>query len=168
MQSVHFQSGNKEWETPEAFFKPYEKEFNIKLDVCATAENAKCKAFFDKKINGLHASWAMVHDLVRDGEVACWMNPPYGRGIEKWVKKAYDEALKGVTTIALLPARTDTSWFHNHIYNKHEVRFLKGRIKFVDAEGSAPFPSMIVVFQPPVPTNVRKWLKYLKFIKAIK
>lgn len=168
MQDVHFKSGNKEWETPEAFFKPYEKEFNIKLDVCATAANAKCKAYFDKKLNGLHTSWSTVNGLISHGKAACWMNPPYGRGIEKWVKKAHDESLKGVTTVALLPARTDTSWFHNYIYNKHEVRFLKGRIKFVDAPSSAPFPSMIVIFSPPLSPNVRKWLRYLKLIKAIK
>jgi phage N-6-adenine-methyltransferase len=164
MQNVHFQSGNKEWETPEAFFKPYEKEFNIKLDVCATAENAKCKAFFDKKVNGLHASWSLVNDIISQGKAACWMNPPYGRGIEKWVKKAYDESLKGVTTIALLPARTDTSWFHNYIYNKHEVRFLKGRIKFVDALSSAPFPSMIVIFSPKKQNRKRSIWKKLKWL----
>ena len=159
MQDVHFKSGNKEWETPDSFFQPYAKEFNIKLDVCATRENAKCKAFYDKKTNGLHASWAIANEI-GGGKSACWMNPPYGRGIEKWVKKAYDEALKGVTTIALLPARTDTSWFHNYIYKKHEVRFLKGRIKFVDASSSAPFPSMIVIFKKRKQKNFRFFNNY--------
>jgi phage N-6-adenine-methyltransferase len=147
MQNVHFQSGNKEWETPTEFFLPYAKEFNIKLDVCATAQNAKVTAFFDKKTNGLHANWSIVNKLGYH-HPSCWMNPPYGRGIEKWVRKAHEESLNGVTTVALLPARTDTSWFHSYIYNKHEVRFLKGRIKFVDAPSSAPFPSMIVIFSP--------------------
>lgn len=147
MQNVHFQSSNKEWETPESVFTPLQKEFNIALDVCACAANAKCKVYFDKKFNGLSSNWGLVKEIGNE-DSACWMNPPYGRGIEKWVKKAYDESLNGVTTVALLPARTDTSWFHNYIHNKHEVRFLKGRIKFVDAPSTAPFPSMIVIFKP--------------------
>lgn len=163
MNNVHFKSGNKEWETPSTVFVPLRKEFDIVLDVCATTENTKCKAFFDKKVNGLTSSWGIVHDL---GGKACWMNPPYGRGVDRWVKKAYDEALAGVTTVALLPARTDTSWFHNYINGKHEVRFLRGRIKFVDAQSSAPFPSMIVVFRPD--KEVAKWLKYLRFLRVIK
>lgn len=163
MQNVHFQSSNKEWETPDAFFQPYAKEFNIKLDVCATAQNAKCKAFYDKKYNGLHAAWSIAKQI--GGKTAsCWMNPPYGRGIEKWVKKAHDETLNGVTTIALLPARTDTSWFHSYIYSKHEVRFLKGRIKFVDAPSSAPFPSMIVIFSPKKANSIKRIWKKLKWL----
>lgn len=143
MQKVHFQSGNTEWETPKELFLPLQKKYNIVLDVCATEKNAKCKAFIDKKTNGLSYSWSAANSLGG----ACWMNPPYGRGIERWVRKAHEEALKGVTTIALLPARTDTSWFHNYIQNKYDVTFLKGRIRFVDAKSSAPFPSMIVVFK---------------------
>lgn len=168
MQNVHFQSSNKEWETPDSLFQVYKKEFNIVLDVCATALNTKCKAYFDKKTNGLSSSWNIANELVSDGDSACWMNPPYGRGIDRWVKKAHEEALKGVTTVALLPARTDTSWFQGYIYNKYEVRFLKGRVKFVDAPSSAPFPSMIVIFRPTENKSVNKWLRYLKLIRAIK
>jgi site-specific DNA-methyltransferase (adenine-specific) len=148
MNNVHFKSSDREWETPEAIFQPLKKEFNILVDVCANAENTKCKAYFDRKINGLTANWGNAIKLTGSKNTACWMNPPYGRGIDSWIKKAHDEALKGVTTVALIPARTDTSWFHNYIHNKQEVRFLKGRIKFVDAESSAPFPSMIVIFRP--------------------
>jgi len=147
MNNVHFKSSDREWETPEVVFQPLKKEFNILIDTCANAENTKCKVYFDRKLNGLTANWAEKLKLV-GGNGACWMNPPYGRGIDNWIKKAHDEAQKGVTTVALIPARTDTSWFHTYIHNKQEVRFLKGRIKFVDAESSAPFPSMIVIFRP--------------------
>jgi len=162
MQNVHFQSGNKEWETPEALFTPLQKEFNIVLDVCALPTNTKCKVYFDKKLNGLSSNWNLVNE-VGDGDSACWMNPPYGRGIEKWVRKAHEESLKGITTVALLPARTDTSWFHGYIHNKHEVRFLKGRVKFVDAPSSAPFPSMIVIFKPKKTNTIKSIWKKLKW-----
>jgi len=75
-------------------------------------------------------------------------NPPYGKEIEKWVKKSYEESQKERTTIVMLiPARTDTAWFHKYIYNKAEIRFLKGRLKFSESKNSAPFPSMIVIFK---------------------
>jgi site-specific DNA-methyltransferase (adenine-specific) len=161
MNRVHFQSSDKEWETPSDLFQPLKEEFNIVLDSCATALNTKCKAFFDKKTNGLTSSWELVKEIDSTGTV--WMNPPYGRGVDRWVHKAFSEALNGVTTVALLPARTDTSWFHNYIYNKHEVRFLKGRIKFVGAEASAPFPSMIVIFKPEKINKFKTVWKKLKW-----
>jgi site-specific DNA-methyltransferase (adenine-specific) len=147
MNRVHFSSENKEWETPDSVFKPLQKEFDIVLDTCATSENKKTNVYIDRKSNGLKANWFEVSSLLGG---SCWMNPPYGRGIEQWVQKASQERDKGATVVALLPARTDTNWFHNFIHEKEgvEVRFLKGRIKFVDAESSAPFPSMIVIFTP--------------------
>jgi site-specific DNA-methyltransferase (adenine-specific) len=148
MNEVHYSSKNKEWETPNSLYKPLEKEFNIMLDVCATEENKKCALYFNKKLNGLTSDWRIVGEFGKLGKVACWMNPPYGREIGAWVKKADKEKRRGVTTVALLPARTDTKWFHDYIYNKAEIRFLKGRIRFVDAKASAPFPSMIVIFKP--------------------
>ena len=148
MNNVHFKSSDREWETPDSVFQPLKKEFNILVDVCANAENTKCKVYFDRKLNGLTADWKAAMDKWAYTDKACWMNPPYGRGIDSWIKKAHSEALKGVTTVALIPARTDTSWFHTYIHGKQEVRFIKGRIKFVDAESSAPFPSMIVIFRP--------------------
>ena len=161
MNEVHFKSGNKEWETPESLFWPLKKEFNIVLDTCATEANTKCNAWIDRKMNALSASWSTM--LANIGpDKAGWMNPPYGREIDKWVRKAHEESLKGATIIALLPARTDTSWFHNYIHNKHEVRFLKGRIKFVGAKDSAPFPSMIVIFKPKTDTFIQKLWKKLK------
>jgi site-specific DNA-methyltransferase (adenine-specific) len=171
MNKVHFKSSDREWETPDAVFQPLKKEFNILIDVCANAENTKCKTYFDRKLNGLTANWAeklkfVSMTIVGNREAACWMNPPYGRGIDKWIKKAYDESLRGVTTVALIPARTDTSWFHNYIHDKQEVRFIKGRIKFVDAESSAPFPSMIVIFRPK--TKIKpSWYQRLLGIQEI-
>jgi phage N-6-adenine-methyltransferase len=163
MQNVHFLSSNKEWETPDSLFQPLKKEFNIVFDVCASAHNTKCKAFYDKKLNGLSSPWRIANELT-EGSFAVWMNPPYGRGIDHWVRKAHEESLKGVTTVALLPARTDTSWFHSYIHNKHEVRFIKGRIKFVDAPSSAPFPSMIVVFRPTKVNKIKEFIwKKLKW-----
>lgn len=147
MQNVHFQSSEKDWETPDCIFLPLKEEFDIAFDVCASEENKKCDAYFDRKANSLAQNWQ--HLLWRTADKgAVWMNPPYGRGIEQWVRKAYNESQKGLTVVALLPARTDTSWFHNYILNKQEVRYLRGRIKFVGANSSAPFPSMVVIFRP--------------------
>jgi site-specific DNA-methyltransferase (adenine-specific) len=162
MNRVHFSSENREWETPNEVFKPLQKKYNIVLDTCATLENKKTVIYLDKKINGLKADWFTIAGNLGG---SCWMNPPYGRGIELWVKKAHDEALKGMTTVALLPARTDTNWFHTYIYTgNYKVTFLKGRIRFVDAESSAPFPSMIVVFEPKTKSKETKWKK-LKSLK---
>lgn len=149
MSDQHFYNSSKEWEAPDTLFQPLKKEFNIILDLCASAENTKCKAFIDRKTNSFSTSWSTLLDTIKvEDNAAAWLNPPYGRGIDKWVKRASEEAAKGATIVALLPARTDTSWFHNYIYNKHEVRFLKSRVKFVDAKAPVPFPSMIVIFKP--------------------
>ncbi len=110
-----FTSLTDEWETPQDLFDKLNKEFKFTIDVCATKENAKCKLFYSKKEDGLKREWG----------VRCWMNPPYGRVIGKWVKKAYESAQKGALVVALLPARTDTKWFHEYIYNKAEIRFIK-------------------------------------------
>lgn len=139
MNKVHYSSKRKDWETPKDLFDKINMSYNFTLDVCASKQNSKCKRYIDKKANGLLLPW--------QGEI-CWMNPPYGREIKQWIKKAYIECQKGATIVALLPARTDTSWFHDFIYNHNfiEIEFLRGRIKFVGAKYSAPFPSMIVTF----------------------
>lgn len=141
-------SKSEEWYTPKEIFDSLKKEFNFTLDVCATAENTKCKRFFTKSDDGLFQNW--VND---GGDI--WMNPPYGRQISGWVEKAKVTGSFGSTVVALLPSRTDTRWFHQNIWNRHtnrpmlgiEVRFLKGRLKFGGSKNSAPFPSMIVVFR---------------------
>lgn len=136
--AVHFSSKTDMWETPQDFFDALDSEFNFNMDVCATPENAKTPYFFTKEMDGLAQSW---HNLT------CWMNPPYGREIGKWVKKAATSDAKIV--VALLPARTCTRWFHDHIYGNPnaEIRFIKGRLKFGGSKNSAPFPSMVVIFR---------------------
>lgn len=134
---VHYSSKTSEWATPISFFAPIQKEFLLNADVCATKENAKLEAYWTKEEDGLAQDWAGIR---------AWMNPPYGREIGKWVKKASDGGADIV--VALLPARTDTKWFHDYIYHKAEIRFIKGRLKFGDGKNSAPFPSMLVIFRP--------------------
>lgn len=136
--NVHFSSERMDWETPWELFEELHREFGFTLDVCAEEHNTKLGNYFSPEDDGLSQDWS--------GNT-CWMNPPYGREIGKWVEKSHSEAQKGVTVVALLPARTDTRWFHNFIYKQAEIRFLKGRIKFVGAKNSAPFPSMIVVWE---------------------
>ncbi len=130
-------SNTAEWATPQSFFDELNAEFNFTLDPCASFENAKCKKFYTKEDNGLLQSWA--------GErVFC--NPPYGKEINAWVKKCFDESKAGTLVVALLPSRTDTKYFHDYIYKRAEIRFIKGRLKFGEAKNAAPFPSMVVVW----------------------
>lgn len=131
-----FSSNTDLWATPQWFFDKLNEEFGFDTDVCAVTENAKCQHFYTKMDDGLSKEWSGV----------LWMNPPYGREIGKWVKKAHDSAINGGTVVCLLPARTDTKWFHDHIYGIAEIRFVKGRLRFNDS-GPAPFPSMVVVFK---------------------
>lgn len=132
-----FTSKTPEWETPQALFDELNSEFHFTLDVCANLKNKKCGIWFSQYEDGLKQDWK---------NRTWWMNPPYGREIGKWVYKAY---LTGGGGVALLPARTDTQWFHNYIYKKKnvEIRFIKGRLKFGDSKNSAPFPSMVVIFK---------------------
>ena len=133
-----FSSQTDNWATPQWLFDELDKEFYFTLDPCASKENAKCAKYFTKEDNGLNQNWG--------GVIFC--NPPYGREIGKWVAKCAEEAKKPDTIcVMLIPARTDTKWFHEYIYHKAEIRFLKGRLKFGDSTNSAPFPSMIVVFR---------------------
>ena len=134
--NVHFSSKTSEWSTPQDFFNELANEFHFTLDPCATKENAKCKRFFTEKEDGLVQSW--------QGErVFC--NPPYGRVIGKWVEKCATGGAE--ITVALLPSRTDTSWWHDFIQDKAEVRFIRGRLKFGGSKNSAPFPSVVVIFR---------------------
>jgi phage N-6-adenine-methyltransferase len=134
---VHFSSKTPEWSTPQDLFDKLHKVWEFTLDVCATEENAKVLYFYDKADDGLKQSWK--------GHV-CWMNPPYGREIVKWMRKAFQESLRGAVVVCLVPARTDTVWWHDYAM-KGDVTFLKGRLKFGDATNSAPFPSAIVIFR---------------------
>jgi len=134
-----FSSTTNEWETPQDFFDKLNEEFHFTLDPCATHENAKCKKYYTVKEDGLKQDW--------QGEVV-FCNPPYGKAIKNWVKKCYEESRKPNTTVVMLiPARTDTTYFHEYIYKKaKEIRFVRGRLKFGNSKNGAPFPSMVVVF----------------------
>jgi len=134
-----FSSATDQWATPQAFFAEWDALFRFELDVCADSTNAKCRRYFNKEDNGLAQDWAPNR---------CWMNPPYGREIGRWIKKAYDESCKGATVVCLLPARTDTAWWHDYVIEHGEVAFIRGRLKFGNATSSAPFPSAVVVFYP--------------------
>src|SRR5262245_31852405 len=135
---VFFSSRTDLWETPTDFFAALDAEFRFTLDVCATRENAKCPLHFSPEVDGLKQQWRGV----------CWMNPPYGREIEKWVKKAWESSREGATVVCLLPARTDTRWWHDYVMKAGEIRFVQGRLRFGDAAAGAPFPSAVVVFRP--------------------
>jgi phage N-6-adenine-methyltransferase len=135
--SVHFSSKTDLWATPQSLFDTLQAEFGFTLDVCANAENAKCLRYFTEEQDGLAQDWTGV----------CWMNPPYGREIGKWVKKAYQSAEQGATIVCLLPARTDTAWWQTYVSRATEIRLYKGRLKFGSATNSAPFPSALVVFR---------------------
>lgn len=133
-REVMFSSKTDLWETPQDFFDKLNEEFHFQTDVCALPENAKCENFYTPEQDGLAQEWSGT----------CWCNPPYGRQIAKWVRKASESK---ATVVMLIPARTDTAWFHDYIYGKAEVRFVRGRLKFGEAKNSAPFPSMVVVFR---------------------
>ncbi len=131
-------SQSAEWSTPQNIFNALNEEFAFELDVCATAENAKCSRYYTIEQNALIQPW--------DG--VCFCNPPYGRGIEKWIKRAYDSSRSGATVVLLIPAHTDTKYWHDFVLKAAEIRFVKGRLKFSGATKAAPFPSVVVVFRP--------------------
>ena len=138
--SVHYSSKTNEWGTPQDTFDKLNEEFNFTLDPCATKYNAKCPKFYTKEDDGLSQDW---------GGERVFMNPPYGRTINKWIEKAYKESLKGATVVCLIPSRTDTRYWHDYIFPYAEIRFLKGRVKFGKngIYAPAPFPSAIAIFK---------------------
>ncbi len=137
LNKAMYSSVSDEWETPQDLFDDLDVRFHFQTDVCATPQNAKCRRFFTKEQNGLLQDWGGI----------CWMNPPYGRGIGQWMQKAYESAQAGATVVCLVPARTDTAWWHDYAM-RGEVTFIRGRLKFGNARNSAPFPSALVVFKP--------------------
>lgn len=154
---VMFSSKTDNWSTPDSFYKLALEKYNINpiLDVCADSQNTRCKLFYTKKEDGLKQEW----------DKDFWMNPPYGRNIQHWIKKAYNSCVKyNVEGVMLLPARTDTKWFHDYIYNKSEIHFIKGRLKFGDSKNSAPFPSILVIYRKR--TKLQLWLQ--KILKQLR
>ena len=145
-QQQLFHSHRNDWETPQGLFDELDAEFHFTLDPCATHENAKVARHFTREENGLAQSW--------EGHTV-FMNPPYGAVIASWVKKAHDEVHKRwggwsgnrPLVVGLLPARTDTAWWHDYIEGKAEVRFLRGRIRFSNSRANAPFPSAVVIWR---------------------
>ena len=133
-----FTSKTDQWATPQNFFDKLNAQYNFELDVCADKTNHKVEKYYDEQTNGLIQPWAPYK---------CWMNPPYGRVIGQWMKKAYDESQLGALVVCLVPARTDTKWWHDYAM-RGGVEFIRGRLKFGDSKNSAPFPSAIVVFKP--------------------
>ena len=138
-QKVMFSSKTDAWSTPQDFFDKLDWRFGpFDLDPCATAFNTKCINFFTEAEDGLAKDWEGFTTFV---------NPPYGRGIDKWIQKAYSESRKEDTRVTMLiPARTDTKYWHNYVMKADEVYFVKGRLKFGECDNCAPFPSAIVVF----------------------
>lgn len=138
--NLMFSSNTDKWATPQKFFDELDREFHFTLDPCADASNHKCDYYFTKEQNGLLQDWS--------GETV-FCNPPYGnKETGAWTQKCYEEAQKpGTTVVLLIPARTDRKSFHDYIYGKAEIRFVKGRLKFGDGKNAAPFPSMVCVFK---------------------
>lgn len=134
------------WSTPQDLFDVLDDEFGFETDVCSSHENHKCPAYFTVAEDGLAQDWRGI----------CWMNPPYGDVIKDWVKKAYEESVRGATVVCLVPARSDTRWFRD--YGQYgEIRLIGGRLKFGGSANSAPFPSAVIVFSPNIEHKIFFW-----------
>lgn len=149
--ALMFSKASDEWTTPQDFYDALNAEFGFGIDVAATEQNTKCGEFYsyvDEDTNALTVEWH------RDNG-AHWCNPPYSK-CAAFVEKAARSRMLGVTTVVLVPSRTDTAWFHEFVWEQSahrpkpgvEVRFVRGRLKFGSQKNSAPFPSMVVVFRP--------------------
>lgn len=144
-----FTSTTDEWPTPPELFATLNAEFGFTLDPCADESNATCARYFTKADDGILQTW--------DGVV--YMNPPYGRQIGAWLRKAWESSLDGATVVCLIPARTDTAYWHDYAMRAAEVRFIRGRLNFSNqrqtdrresgesAAHNAPFPSVLVIFR---------------------
>ena len=147
MNKVHYSSKQNDWETPQDLYDLLHAEFSFNLDVCALPDNAKCDRYFTPDDDGLAQDWSGFR---------CWMNPPYGRQIGQWMKKAYDASQAGGLVVCLVPARVDTGWWWNYAI-RGEIRFLRGRLKFGGAKNGAPFPSAVVIFSRQHAPAVKWW-----------
>lgn len=155
-QDVMFSSNTNDWATPAWLFEDLDTEFNFTLDPCATADTAKCEKYYTQEDDGLSKNWQTE---------TVFMNPPYGREISSWMKKAHKSYLGGATVVCLVPARTDTQWWHDYAMKASEIRLIKGRIKFLQNGAEvcgAPFPSAIVIFEAEQENQVPKFSAYYK------
>jgi phage N-6-adenine-methyltransferase len=137
---VIFSSKKMDYETPDWFFNLLNDEFNFGMDACATKEDTKCTLFISPEIDALKQNWSSA--------LTYWCNPPYGRALGKWLRKAYEESQKGVRVVCLIPDRPDTKYWWDYCTKAYEIRHLKGRLKFRGAEHAAPFPSAVAIFKP--------------------
>jgi site-specific DNA-methyltransferase (adenine-specific) len=137
-----YNGNGREWATPPEVFAPLDAEFAFTLDPCATADNRKVPRYFDEATNGLEQSWS--------GE-RVFMNPPYGREVYAWTRKARLEAERGALVVGLLPDSTDLAWWHDDVVGHAEVRYLRGRVRFLTGgpyRASGFFASVVVVWRP--------------------
>lgn len=148
VDKVLFSSTTDEWETPQDFFDRLNDEFHFGLDAAATQFNRKCLHYIPEKSDALTVPWNEITDQ------PIWLNPPYSK-IAAFLKKAYDESQLGSAVVCLIPSRTDTKYWHAHVMQAAEIRFVKGRLRFGMSKNSAPFPSCVVVFQPKRPDFYR-------------
>ncbi len=132
-------SDSGEWGTPQEFYDRLDEIYHFTLDAAASRENAKCDQFYTKENNALELPWP--------GRV--WCNPPYGRTIPQWVEKGYRESCEPYcqVVVMLLATRTDTRWWHEWVMRAESIWLVKGRLRFIGAPSSAPFPSALAVFQ---------------------
>jgi phage N-6-adenine-methyltransferase len=137
---TRYSSATVEWSTPPDLFAELNRRYRFTLDPCATAENAKCPIYFTKEQDGLKQDW---------GTHRVFCNPPYGRVITgRWVRKCYEASQRGALVVLLVPARTDTRWYHDYVQGKAEITFIAGRLRFGGAKNTAPFPSLLAVYDP--------------------
>jgi site-specific DNA-methyltransferase (adenine-specific) len=134
-----WRSDKQDWETPQGLFDWLNEQYHFTLDVCATQANAKVARYFSLTDDGLAQSWA---------DEVCFMNPPYGRSVGKWIEKARSEAEKGATVVCLVYARTGAAWYQDHVPNATCVHLIRTRLRFVGAKSSAPSDSAIIIFTP--------------------
>lgn len=145
--SVHFLSADQTWATPQDLFDKLHAEFHFTLDVCALPDSAKCEYYYTPAEDAFKHPWPGV----------CWMNPPYGREIGRWMERAFRAPeWWGSTVVCLVPARVDTRWWWDFA-SQGEVRFLKGRLKFGGHVNSAPFPSALAIFRAPRRVSTLYW-----------
>jgi phage N-6-adenine-methyltransferase len=141
-----YNGNGRNWITPPEVYQPLYEEFRFTLDPCADATNHKCTKYFTGAENGLEQSWV--------GE-RVFMNPPYGAEIYAWTKKARLEQQNGVLVVGLLPASTDLAWWHEDVVDHAEVRYIRGRVRFLTGgpyRASGFFASVIVIWHPADPT----------------
>lgn len=153
IQNALFSSASDLWGTPPEVFRQLDEVYNFQLDAASSDDNCLCPCHFTVKDNGLEQDWYPYRRV--------WLNPPYGRTIGFWMRKAYEESRKGCIVVCLVPARVDTRWWHDWVLDKTSVTFFKGRLKYTrlaDDSGSpgggAPFPSALVIYEPDLANRI--------------